>query len=151
MAVAYSFLFSVPAFAQSPTLQTDQPDYAPVATAILTVDGFGAGEQVVLQVHHADATPDSGADHEPWTVTADEGGAFVTTWHVCVDDCLGATLRASADGQSSGLHAEVLFTDAVCPQPNITGDPSSATKCIGDAVTFSVTATGSGTLKDQLR
>ncbi len=74
VAVAFTILFAGAAFAQSATLQSDQPDYAPGATAILTGAGFGAGEQVVLQVHHADATPDSGADHEPWTVT--RGGSL---------------------------------------------------------------------------
>src|SRR2546428_2055508 len=98
VAVAFTILFAGTAFAQSATLQSDQPDYAPGATAILTGAGFGAGEQVVLQVHHADATPDSGADHEPWTVTADGEGAFVTTWHVREDDWLGAALQANAAG-----------------------------------------------------
>ena len=93
------------------TLTSDQPDYRPGATATLTGAGFAPGENVVLVVHHADASPDSGADHEPWTVVADENGAFVTTWHVCEDDCVGATLLATADGTVSGLHAELVFTD----------------------------------------
>ncbi|TMQ74046.1 MAG: hypothetical protein E6K81_01615, partial [Candidatus Eisenbacteria bacterium] len=95
-------------FAQ--TLTSDQPDYAPGTMATLTGAGFAPGESVVVVVHHADATPDSGADHEPWTVLADDAGGFVTTWHVCEDDCVGKELRATADGQASGLHAEALFT-----------------------------------------
>src|SRR5437867_3479806 len=93
------------------TLTSDQPDYAPGTTATLTGAGFAPSESVVVVVHHADASPDSGAEHEPWTVVADENGGFVTTWHVCEDDCVGKTLRATADGQTSGLHAEVVFTD----------------------------------------
>src|SRR5260221_12797401 len=97
--------------ANAQTLTTDQGDYAPGSTATITGSGFWANEVVMLQVHHADGTPDTGADHDPWYVTADANGNFVTTWHVCTDDCVGSTLRASADGQSSSLHAEVLFTD----------------------------------------
>ena len=94
------------------TITTDQPDYAPGSTATFTGSGFTVGETVSLVVHHADGTPDSGADHDPWMVTADANGDFVTTWHVCEDDCLGSTLRVTADGISSGMHAFALFTDA---------------------------------------
>src|SRR5437016_1937073 len=99
------------AFGQT-TLTSDKSDYAPGTTATLTGADFSPGETVTLVVHHADATPDSGAEHEPWTVVADSSGGFVTTWHVCEDDCIGATLKATADGQSSALHAEAIFTDA---------------------------------------
>ncbi|MDI1306730.1 MAG: HYR domain-containing protein, partial [bacterium] len=94
------------------TLTSDQADYAPGSTATLTGMGFTPGETVTLQVMHADATPGTGEDHGTWYVIADENGNFVTTWHVCEDDCLDSTLRATALGQSSGLSAEVLFTDA---------------------------------------
>src|SRR5438876_4136648 len=100
------------AFGQA-TLTSDKSDYAPGTTATLTGAGFSPGEIVSVVVHHADATPDTGAEHQPWTVTADANGGFVTTWHVCEDDCIGATLKASADGQSSTLHADAIFTDAV--------------------------------------
>ncbi|MBI1803716.1 MAG: HYR domain-containing protein, partial [Ignavibacteria bacterium] len=104
-------------YAQS-TLTSDKSDYPPGDTATLTGTGFLPDETVTLQVHHADATPDSGVDHQPWTVVADSTGGFVTTWHVCEDDCLGKLLKATADGQSSNLHSEVLFTDANTPQIN---------------------------------
>ncbi|MBC7687873.1 MAG: hypothetical protein H7211_06805, partial [Aquabacterium sp.] len=94
------------------TLVSDKADYAPGTTAIFTGSGFQPGEQVKLLVLHYDGTSDGGADHQPWMVTADASGNFVTTWHVCEDDCLGSTLRATADGQVSGLHAEAVFTDA---------------------------------------
>ncbi|HEX6883860.1 MAG TPA: HYR domain-containing protein [Planctomycetota bacterium] len=98
------------------TLTSDLPDYQPGDTAYLTGAGFAAGESVVLLVVHADGTPNSGADHDPWSVVADGNGGFVTTWHVCEDDCIGQLLLATADGQSSGLHAETTFTDAPCAQ-----------------------------------
>ena len=96
------------------TLVSDSADYQPGSTATLTGTGFQAGEQVKMQVLHADYQPGDpiGADHEPWYVTANSSGDFVTTWHVCEDDCRGELLRATAVGQSSNFIAEVLFYDA---------------------------------------
>ena len=93
------------------SLASDKPDYAPGETAVLTGAGFEPYETVTMQVLHADGTPSTGEDHEPWDVQADDVGGFVTTWHVCEDDCIGALLVANADGQSSLLHAECYFTD----------------------------------------
>ena len=95
------------------TLTSDKSDYQPGELATLTGSGFQAGGQVKLQVLHADGTPSTGPAHDPWYVVADESGNFVTTWTVCATDCPGSLLTASADGQSSGLHAEVSFTDAL--------------------------------------
>jgi hypothetical protein len=91
---------------------TDQPDYAPGTTAIISGSGFTAGESVVLQVLHGDGTPDEGEDHQPWAVEADASGSFTTTWHVCEDDCVDSTLVLTAVGQTSGLTADTTFTDA---------------------------------------
>lgn len=100
-------------FSLETTLTSDQPDYSPGSTATLTGTGFGPFETIHMQVVHADGTTNTGADHEPWDIVADTNGSFITSWHVCEDDCVGATLKATADGQTSGLHAEVLFTDAL--------------------------------------
>lgn len=94
-----------------PFVGTDQADYPPGATANIVGRDFQAGETVWLQVTHADGTPDSGADHEPWAVLAGTDGAFQSAWHVCEDDCLGATMLLTATGQSSRLVAQMQFTD----------------------------------------
>src|SRR5262245_51690440 len=99
------------AAAAAQTLTSDKADYHPGETATLTGAGFIANETVTVQVHHADGTPDTGEDHQPWTVTADASGGFTTTWSVCTDDCVGSLLRASAEGQS-GLQASVEVPDA---------------------------------------
>jgi len=91
---------------------TDQTDYAPGTTALISGSGFSAGESVVLQVLHSDGTPGDGEDHEPWSVQADAAGAFVTSWHVCEDDCVDSTLLLVAVGESSGLQAQATFADA---------------------------------------
>jgi hypothetical protein len=106
-------LFFIGNIVSAQTLITDRLDYPPGDTAILTGAGFQPGENIVVQVLHYDGTSDGGADHQPWEVTADSSGNFITTWHVCEDDCVGSTLRATADGQLSGLHAEAIFTDAL--------------------------------------
>ncbi|MBY0478720.1 MAG: immunoglobulin domain-containing protein, partial [Chitinophagaceae bacterium] len=135
------------------TLVTDQPDYMPGTTATLTGAGFQAGESIRMQVVHADGTPATGTDHDPWFVNADADGNFTTTWHVCEDDCLGSQLLATADGQSSTIHAEVLFTDALVVSTSTGGLWSSAgtwsrVARTGSITTSnsSITVTGSGTL-----
>src|SRR3569832_50482 len=80
-----AFLFCSTAYAQ--TLTSDTSDYAPGTVCTLTGSGFGAGETVTLVVHHADGTPDSGADHDPWSVTADDNGNLKTTKKENTDDC----------------------------------------------------------------
>src|SRR5438105_4013607 len=96
----------------SADVTTDQTDYAPGTTAVISGSGFAAGEPVFLQVLHADGTPGDGEDHEPWSVQADESGSFLTSWHVCEDDCVDSTLLLTAFGQSSGLAAQAMFTDS---------------------------------------
>ena len=96
----------------APFVSTDQADYAPGSTAVIFGSGFLPGETVTLQVPHADGTPNTGADHAPWTIIADALGSFQTTWHVCEDDCLGSLLTVKAIGGTSGLWAEHFFTDS---------------------------------------
>jgi WD40 repeat protein len=112
--VGRAVFLDLPAPPARPTtwVRTDKADYAPGTTARITGAGFGAGETVVLQVGHADGTPDSGADHEPWSAIADASGGYQSTWHVCTDDCLHSTLRLTAAGQTSGRTAQAIFTDA---------------------------------------
>jgi len=116
------FFFLVAQNAGAQTLATDQADYPPGSTVTLTGTGFSSGETVTLQVLHDDVDGDNDESdaHDPWSVSADDNGNFVTTWFIPEDgDELGATLLATADGQTSGLHAEASFTDG--PPANGTG------------------------------
>ncbi|MCW3090064.1 MAG: C-terminal target protein, partial [Ferruginibacter sp.] len=95
------------------TVTTDKPDYAPRSNAVFTGSGFQPGEDVVLKVKNlfrACNTVTSDSSYLPWTVTADANGGFVANWIVC--DCLGDSLRLKATGQTSGLIAYALFSDA---------------------------------------
>ena len=106
-------LFTAAAFSQA-TLTSDKSDYAPGTIATFTGSGFEPAETVTMQVVHADGRVDTASDHTPWPVVADASGGFVTTWDVCTSDsdCIGQEFKATADGQSSGLHEEALFMDA---------------------------------------
>src|SRR5262245_32818572 len=124
--------------AQLPSLTTNEPDYGPGELAVLIGSGFVPSEPVSVRVVHADGTPSTGADHDPWLVKADESGRFLTTWHVCEDDCVNKPLLATADGLSSGLHARTSFTDShqcgtgiVTSVTGVGGACSSFTQAVG--------------------
>ncbi|MEO5651110.1 MAG: MBG domain-containing protein, partial [Ginsengibacter sp.] len=145
-------LTSVHAFSQNATITTDLLDYPPGSTAIINGTGFQPGETVTLQVVHTDG--DSlGTDpqyHQPFTAIANVNGNVSSSWFVPNDgDALGATLLLTADGVSSGRHAETTFTDAI----NFKDETLSAqttTTTYGSSTTadftysFKVTGTGSG-------
>src|SRR5688572_1321046 len=98
--------------ANAQTLTSDHLDYSPGDTAVLTGTGFWPGETVTVQVVNADGSPNS--NDAPFNVIADANGNFVTLWLVPADSSAWEELLlATADGQSSGLHAECSFTDAV--------------------------------------
>ncbi len=111
-AAAIASLLLASAFSAQASLTSDKLDYAPGENAVLTGAGFEAFEFVTMQVVHADGSPVIGAQHD-WGVQADAAGAFVTNWLVCNIDCVGATLIASAYGESSGAQADTTFTDAL--------------------------------------
>ena len=135
-------------FAAAQTVTTDQPDYPPGSTVVITGSGFLAGESVKLQVLHYDINGDNDASaaHQPWYVTADADGNISATWLVPLDeDELGATLLLTADGQDPTLparHAETTFTDA-CSISNPSG-PSNVTVCTGLNASFTVSASLNG-------
>src|SRR5438093_11502846 len=72
-----------PSLAGAPAIWTDQADYAAGSTAVIAGSGFVSAESIVVQVLHADGTPDTGEDHQPWTAMADADGHFKTEWRVC--------------------------------------------------------------------
>ncbi|HET7117939.1 MAG TPA: T9SS type A sorting domain-containing protein [Hanamia sp.] len=142
-------LTSVNVFSQSATISTDQPDYAPGSTVIITGNGFQPGETVTLQVLH---DPTGGDDaispaHQPWTVVADANGNVNSSWLIPVDeDELGATLKLTAVGMSSQLTAEAMFTDASNKIGTVSIVAQSDSLCLGTAgsVTYLVTVNRDG-------
>jgi hypothetical protein len=117
-AILLALLFTLTSslgMAQTASIATDQADYAPGSTVTITGAGFQANETVTLQVvHHlANGDNDTSAAHQPWAVLADANGNVNASWQVPFDqDEYGATLLLTANGVTSGLHAEAVFTDA---------------------------------------
>src|SRR6476661_1005534 len=106
-------VFTTVTHAQTATVTTDKPDYAPRSNAVFTGTGFQPGETVQLKVKNlfrACNTVTSDSSYLPWTVVADADGAFVTNWTVC--DCNGDSLRLKATGLTSGQIAYAYFSDA---------------------------------------
>src|SRR5882724_10361854 len=115
LAFTMAGLFFVNAALGQATVTTDRLDYPPGDTVIITGSGFTPGETVTLQVLHDPTGGDdsTSAAHQPFTIIADSLGNINSYWEVPLDeDELGATLKLTADGQTSLLHAETTFTDA---------------------------------------
>src|SRR6266542_3966048 len=100
------------AWAQTPTVATDKPDYSPGQTAVITGHGWRTGEVVTLKVQHVNGIAEGGAGHDPWTVVAATGGGFESSWYVDPDDSVGSTFLLTATG-ASGLTAQATFTDNI--------------------------------------
>ena len=142
--VIANLFFANAAFGQA-TVTTDKDDYAPGETVTITGSGFQGDETVTLQVLHQDPALDNLTSltnaHLPWDIVALADGSFTAMWIVPLDeDEIGATLLLSAKGQTSGLLAEAVFTDA---QFSVTIDLPSGTICSGGSITLTATATGS--------
>ena len=104
------------------TLTTDQEDYPPYSYVYITGTGFQPGETVDMIVVELDPTQES---FEPWDVVADENGEIHTSWYIFSRDFIGATLQATATGESSQLTASATFTDAI-GTGTMTVSPTSA-------------------------
>ncbi|MBR0659909.1 hypothetical protein, partial [Neoroseomonas oryzicola] len=116
-------------------LLTDQNDYAPGSTAIITADGLTIGTTLTMNVQHVAGagldglygTSDDevldlgGAGHETWTVTdGGEGdldglanGTIVTSWYVNPDDSANQTFVLTATETASGQDGILGTSDDV--------------------------------------
>jgi carbonic anhydrase len=103
------------------SIWTDREDYPPYSVVVISGSGFTAGEtvdMVVEQISPAQAT------YAPWSTVADDQGNISTTWFVFSDELVGAILKATATGQTSGLSASTTFTDALSAGVAPNGDPN---------------------------
>src|SRR2546423_7655227 len=95
------------------TLTTDQEDYQPYTYVYIPGTGSARGETVNMIVVQLSPNP---ASYEPWDVVADANGNIDTSWYIFSEDLIGATMQATATGQTSGFSASATFTDAVPPK-----------------------------------
>ncbi|WP_038074617.1 DUF11 domain-containing protein, partial [Thioclava pacifica] len=114
------------------TVSSDQDDYSPGSTAIITAEGVEEGGSVTFEVDHVtdpgpdgiygtadDTTVDLGGDgHDSWTVVdggegdldGEANGVIVTEWYVNPDDSLNETFLLSATSGDSTAYSS--FTDS---------------------------------------
>jgi Invasin, domain 3/Bacterial Ig-like domain (group 3) len=131
-------------FAQA-GVTTDQTDYAPGSSVQITGSGFAPGENVQLQVVNLTNPSDTGPEHDPWTVTSDINGNFITSWFVTSDE-VGSMLQLTATGLTSGLTAQTLFSDGAPASGEglMTVAPASVAVGSTNSLTFTFTQTGNG-------
>src|SRR5689334_3219178 len=77
----FSLIFLIAFSANAQTIVTDLGDYPPGSTVTITGTGWTPGETVTVRVtHNPISIEDSLSVHQPWDVTADGSGNFVTEW-----------------------------------------------------------------------
>src|SRR6185436_16845519 len=100
-------LSSVVAFESSAaTVETDQTDYSPGETVVITGANWQAGEIVQLTLHRDNDTPDTLV-----SALADDSGNISNSDYVVQESDLDVTFLLTAVGQASGFTAQTTFTD----------------------------------------
>jgi hypothetical protein len=107
-AAAFMLLLSVPVFAQG-RVWTDQDDYSPGQTVIISGSGWQPGETVRLLIHEE---PPIDPDTELFSV-ADAVGNFTNVDFAPDEDDSGVAYTLTATGLGSGDVATASFTDAI--------------------------------------
>jgi len=90
-----------------PTLRTDQLDYLPGQTAVLSGTGWRPGETVTIAIHESSGDPDT-----VLTTVADAAGGFETPGPTFTAADHGVRFVTVATGLGSDWTAEARFTDA---------------------------------------
>ena len=93
-----------------PTIATDQPDYAPGTTVVMTGAGFQPGETVKLYMR--EWVSKMLVDPPDYQVTSDSRGQFSFSDYAPTITDVGARYHLTAVGTSSGLQAQTIFTDS---------------------------------------
>lgn len=105
-------LFAVAAAAQTATLTTDKPGYAPGEIVTITGSGWMPGETVVMILHE---DPALDPDHL-FTSVADANGVITNSEFSPDAGDVGVDFTVSATGSTSGWTAEAIFSDDGIPQ-----------------------------------
>ncbi|MFM7322811.1 MAG: Ig-like domain-containing protein, partial [Armatimonadota bacterium] len=91
------------------SVTTDQPDYYPGDTVVISGQGWESGETVDLHIETS-----CHCDHDAWNgqSIANGDGDFENRDFVVQEEHLGVTFTLTATGESSGLVATHVFTDS---------------------------------------
>jgi hypothetical protein len=95
--------------AQSATVMTDKPDYAPGEIVTITGSGWQPGETVTLSLVESPLID----THPDLTAVADANGDIVNNQFSPDSHDLDITFTLTATGGTSGLQAQTTFTDAI--------------------------------------
>jgi hypothetical protein len=122
-----------------PMVKTDKPDYQPGDTVTITGSGFRAGETVAISIVE---DPDLDADSPiQFNLTADANGSF-TDSHFEIDLAdLGTYFTLTATGNTSGLTAQMTFTDSKSLTVAFSGTGSGSVTSIGGSGSITCTDT----------
>jgi hypothetical protein len=107
------------------TVTTDKPDYSPGEIVMITGSGWEPGEAVTLFLHE-EPIVDPNVDPDSWlepSPVADLDGNIYAEFIVQPND-VGVTFTLTAAGLSSGLTAQMTFTDKFCNGTNQQPDPT---------------------------
>ncbi|HEV2099625.1 MAG TPA: hypothetical protein VGR45_11960 [Stellaceae bacterium] len=96
----------------TPTVTTNQPDYAPGSTATFTANGFGANDPINFATYIINPTTGAVLSEGPvLTATADATGAVTTQFSV-TSAYANQTVELTATDPNTGQSAATTFTDA---------------------------------------
>ena len=93
-----------------PTIVTDQPDYAPGTTVVMTGAGFQPGETVKLYMR--EWVNKMLVDPPDYQVTSNASGQFSLSDYAPTTTDIGARYHLTAVGTSSGMQAQTIFSDS---------------------------------------
>jgi hypothetical protein len=128
----------------SAEVTTDQTDYYPGDTVVMTGSGYLPGETVVLVMEVQKDGVRIQDDIELRT-EADEDGNFEYSEFMVDESHLGATFLLTATGETSGFVAQTTFTDSPKVGSVTVGAQSPAPVSAGGSATYTVTVNrGSG-------
>lgn len=136
----------------TPAIAVGQRVYAGGDAVSVTGAGFAPNDLVTVQVTHTGGATEAGMGHDAFTVTADEAGAFETSWTLPADDPGVDGLEARATGATAGEATAAAFTrgpvaetDALTYRAGDIVTVSGRGFGAGEAVTLQVTHAGGGT------
>ncbi|MCH9031367.1 MAG: T9SS type A sorting domain-containing protein [candidate division Zixibacteria bacterium] len=104
-------VFGSPLRAYAALVLTDNSAYSAGLSASIDGSAYGANEDVTLQVTYLDGSLLAGTSGDPWTVTSDNQGNFLTSWMTPMLDTV-TTLLLTAVGVRTGDSAQTTFAFA---------------------------------------
>jgi hypothetical protein len=126
---------STPTPTQSPTLSTDQPDYAPGSIATIFGNFFGALQHVLLTIVGVSEDGSTATSHS-WDVDADQLGAFTTQYQL--PNFYVPLYLLAANSTTGAILAETTFTDVAPDLIATKTNNAGASGTVGTSFTWTI-------------